>query len=148
MARPFNEFGGWLRFFAALQVFGILILVLGLGTAGFQLMTQGATTQRVYDFFSLIPFFITGGWILSIVRDRDARVPRTIAILMIVALVVGILDPLIEAAVVGGKSAIPQPRGIYATVIWVWYFCISKRVLAYYGAHAFKKPAPTEAPAI
>lgn len=153
MAKPLNEFGGWLKFFQIINVFLIiLILLYFVSTAYF---AAGAFSSKIpftkelklsivfmFTLFPLLYFFT--GKILRLLKVKSPEVPddisRYIVYIIIVSVSAGIAEILFFHSGDFSKfifsifKSVIQPLVI--NIIWLAYFRRSKRVKEFYGENA------------
>ena len=151
MAKPLNEFGGWLRFFQITNIIGVVLL----GISIFM------STLAIADFFieqnykevieltvialDIIITFILTLKILWVLKIRDKCIPVTIRRCLLWILIFSIIFLGVEISVVywiNGWKLLNEDyqsfRGSIQTVvfclIWISYFKKSKRVSLYYNS--------------
>lgn len=141
MAKPLNEFGGWLSFFNVIFwirlstwfltiVVNLLAIIRGYSSAPY-------TLEWVYIIEASVACLIIG-WILEIIRVADNTVPNKVLWLTHRYLLLIILFILIECVATRSMREISHnvaPQ-IWIFVIWMQYLWKSKRVKAYYGVNA------------
>jgi hypothetical protein len=145
MARPLNEFGGWLKFFyitmwiglVALPIYMLLLLPGLFGGA------RGAVYWLVILIDDAICVFL-GYKIIRAIKKREADTPNRLIRLLAFVLLVGVIFAVPEiyfGRIVRGMEGVWEVvKAVIKVIIWffVWttYFRKSKRILAYYGKNA------------
>jgi len=147
MAKPLDEFGGWLRFFEITSWIGVVVIS---GLCMFLLLAL-AGVERTGDFMSIlisavdsIVYVVLMIKLLKIIRIKDPETPsKVVGFLKLVVLftvlftVCDIISAyfffdkkeFLELAGVNGKAI---TQAVFWFLVWRSYFTKSKRVEAYY----------------
>jgi len=150
MAKPLNEFGGWLRFFQVicwltLIVYGVNVFVIT------GLVLDQPTPQKIFSFVVLIfgiGFLLFLIWkILRLLTVKAPEIPGRIVKKMLVFTIVAALFSLADTCfsywIYGMALSFRDARDFLRPIAWylIWssYFRKSKRVVAHYGANAAGK---------
>jgi len=150
MAKPLNEFGGWLRFFQIINIIGVVFLGISIFMSTlaiadlFMAQNYKVMVELIVIALEIIIMFILTLRILWVLKIRDKCIPITIRRCLLWILIFSIIFLGAEISVVywinGGKllnEDYQSFRGSIQTVIfcliWLSYFKISKRVSLYYN---------------
>lgn len=149
MAKPINQFGGWLRFFQVMNIIAVIALpILSL----FLLFAVGGTLATGDPFGALyfgigivemVAAFVISIVILIELSKRDIAVPRKIQKLLTIEVAFAVIcggivvplsdfSPALESdAIIDTLKGIVQSIGYF--VVWNKYFGQSRRVQAVYS---------------
>jgi len=150
MAKPLNEFGGWLKAFYIYQWFCVLILAMYVLSLALQLFGPQIESSVLLNMIKLLHSFIEVHFILKIIKVikiKEPNTPNSIILYMkwivIFAFIFGIGTGILiysASARVGltvfSELAKTALMIIIFYLIWASYFRKSKRVCAYYGKNA------------
>ena len=152
MAKPLDQFGGWLKFFYVMQ--WVSVVAWGIFTLLFVLSILGAenfheTIEFSIAFFDALITLILCIKIVRAIKRKDTYIPNRMIQLMtwlvIFTALFAVCEGLFYYATLGveGLSNLAETgKGLFRVLIWyvIWtdYFKKSKRVLAYYGQNATK----------
>lgn len=150
MAKPLDQFGGWLKFFYIIQwlnfiLWGITILAIML--AIFIAGSAAKVIEYLISFFNVIAIVFLCFRIIKIVRKKETSTPKQIIKLMTWIVFTVSIFAFFEGIFyyftlgINGLSNLSETfRDIIRILTWyaIWtnYFKKSKRVAAYYGANA------------
>ena len=144
MAKPIDQFGGWLRFFEVTLYLRIFLSLIFLGILIWKI--EIPSTIGGWTFAIELPLFIfIGSWILTRIHVKNPETPKLILKLLKVMFVfsVVVLGVTLLALVTStdpnqrdniAHSFFPAVGRIFSYAIWIAYFKQSVRVSKYYGS--------------
>ena len=147
MAKPLNEFGGWLRFFQVTCWLTVVVFVVNVFLSVAAILKQ-FSLQRVLVFSVLITgiaIILSLLWkVLRLLKVKSPEVPAQIIKKILLVTVFTVAFSLVD--VLSGlwlyqtspsaSSLVGLVRPIVWYLIWSTYFRKSKRVQAHYGVNA------------
>lgn len=150
MAKPLDQFGGWLKFFYIMQWVAIIlqtIFTLLFAFSIFRTENTNKIIELLIAFFGGLVGVILYIGIVNVTREKSTYVPSRIIQLMrwvvIFTVVFAVCEGLLYYLTLGTEglsNLIETGRGLIRILIWyfIWtnYLKESKRVLAYYGQNA------------
>ena len=157
MAKPLDEFGGWLKAYYVLMIIGVIAGMVALllsPAALFEFKESAGIPGGLFGLIIIklcgIPLLILGFYALSIIKKREPRIPSLLAIFLIINVIVSVFMSLCESHWASLHPLLPvryQPQNFFFSaiqkiglgLIWFQYFRVSKRVKLYYGGNAFEK---------
>lgn len=150
MAKPLDQFGGWLTFFNISLWFNFIIVILMSIVLLLSFLKIPNSTAMFLNVIMLIRYAITGFLLfqmIALVKKQEATIPeRMVQVIIWYALVYIVFLILIWAlSFIDDTKLLTKSRIAFLiagvpiigwSLIWGQYFKVSKRVLAYYGKNA------------
>ena len=155
MAKPLNEFGGWLRFFQITNIIGtvFLIIVIALSILSTVSLLITAEYKEVVGMIVMtIDITITVGFTIMIlwnIKKKDESTPAKIRYYLLLILIFSLVFLVIEIPVtnwicdrklsfINFQYFQDAARSVIFCLIWMSYFKKSKRVSLYYNNRSLK----------
>lgn len=147
MAKPLNEFGGWLRFFQVVNLIGVIIFPIILLLVVIGTFTDYNYKNAVESLVTMVDIAISVYFsirILQIIKKRDISVPAAIIKYLLLIMIFSLVFLAIEIPIIlwandgqwtqaDTASARSSLQTVVSYLIWSAYFRKSKRVDLYYG---------------
>ena len=146
MAKPLNQFGGWLRFFQISNwIWVILNIFSGLGFV-IMALSEGMFHPIMSSLFLFSATYLTIQF-LRIIKDQSKSTPTKVSTKLTWIISLAIIFGSCEIIMVlqgsnwtwtqeAHEALMPYFQAIVSLLIWIIYFSISKRVNAYYGENS------------
>lgn len=149
MAKPLDQFGGWLKFYYITKWLAAILGFLAIVVFALAIIVSEALPEMAYQFLYLldgVALTVTSILVIRILRVKEQTVPKKVIRLILVYAVITVVLTVIQMYMVNefamkdivvANELKELGRGMIKTLIWTafWanYFKKSKRVISYYG---------------